>query len=307
MDSLGVVMYIKLYAGARRQDGVEHGLATSVVRDVLETLRCEGHWMFTDNFYGNFDTLDACIEKGQYCILMLRRPRKLKAGSQAGVDDIVRLLCQAVSQKGTVRGTKLVAYFDNRCMVVAWKDNKVVPILTNICADDAPVFVRRAAKGGVIVIPSTQAVILYNAYKSVVDRFNGKKAEADIITKLRRWWVRTFTNCPMVVCENNAWRSSVWHNITPQARHRPFWQHRMECADYLIMPYKLEREPPELPLIVQRRHSMKAIRDVLVGKKTARCVYCRTKSNCSYMCKLCLNYAHWECSKKHPFCHPAKK
>ena len=306
VDRLGVVIYIKMYAGARRQNGrVEHGLATSVVRDILATLRCTGHWIFTDNFYGNFDTLDACIEAGQECVLMIRRPRKLKAGSEAGNEDIVRFLCEALGAKGVNRGAKLAAYYEDRCMAVAWKDNKVVPILTTVCADDKDVHVRRSATGGVIQIPCTEAVMLYNLYKSIVDRWNAKKAEADVITKPRRWWVRPFTNCVWTVAENNAWRSSVWHNITRGAAQRPFWVFRMQCADFLILPFKESRQPPTLPL-VHAGHNLR-IRDVFPGRKPSRCEFCRVNSTCGFICTVCLRVMHWKCARQHTMCSSAIK
>ena len=80
-----------------------------------------------------------------------------------------------------------------------WRANKVVVLLTDACNDkhDEKLTAKRNGKGNQLLeVPSTRVVELYNKWKSLVDRFNQKRAEADTNTHYTRWWVRNFINGP---------------------------------------------------------------------------------------------------------------
>ena len=152
--------------------------------------------LVTDNWYGSLEALDVIHKAGDCSVLMMRTPRPISSTSPLWKTSPLHRMSLFITDKSP-KGERKAAFFEEEAMLMFWRDNKVVVLLTDACNDqhDEKLTAKRNGKGNQLLeVPSTQVVELYNKWKSLVDRFNQKRAEADTNTHYTRWWVRNFIN-----------------------------------------------------------------------------------------------------------------
>lgn len=291
VDGAGVAIWSSLYRGARM--GEEIGLSHWVVRQLLSRLRTTGHCIITDNFYGSFESFDDITAAGNTCLLMIRRPRKVPETSPLWTTNPVYKLSTIVDKKQP-RGSRVAAWFKDRCMLTIWRDNELVVLLTNECTDGSGktgTVTRNAAGHQPVEIASSTAVELYNEWKSFVDRFNCKKAEAELITFFRRWWKRVFFNDIWAAAEASAWGMMRWHlgSLGRPIKQLCIRSFRQRLAEVLVLPQQQKNSAPP----IQLAHSHELERT----EKRRVCSACRSRG-ASFKCRICGLCFHISCATK---------
>jgi len=130
VDENGMCTRQWVYRGSRAADpgDVSVGLATKVVAECMDSLATTGHLVFTDNFYGHFETLQAIAASSNYCCLMMRNYNAKR--DVAKDKSMVLTLKQLLAHQQ--RGTCLPLYHNSgEYMLQGWKDNAPVVLLTN--------------------------------------------------------------------------------------------------------------------------------------------------------------------------------
>ena len=304
VDNNGIILWSMLYRGRRGVNEPEVGVALNVVKMALKQLRTKGHQFTTDNWYGSYAALEEFKAAGHCCLLMMRRPRKLKAGSTAGANSALHVLGDIITTK-CWRGTSDKCYLkgsdgETRAMLQFWRDNKVVVLLTDAYSgqDDDGTVVTRQGKGEPtgLQVSATQAVLAYNMDKSAVDRHNHLRSQCDVQTTFDRWWVRPFINGPLVDMVVNAWQTTKIR----ASRKLSFAQFQRELAMELLMDHmalkvrrhvKIEYQP--LPA----GHNLTKLTSA-AGDKRVVCFICKGHSHCGYYCSGCHLAVHKHCFGK---------
>lgn len=196
-------------------------------------------------------------------------------------------------------------FLGNQAMMVAWKDNVIVYMLTDAVgkADDEDFMCIRRSSEERIYINIPMVVELYNAWKSLVDRYNGKRAEADILTHFQHWWFRIFWNVPVASAENNGWKAMV---VYGQRGEITFLKFRQELALTLLSDHisrnKLPRQLPDPNVEETHTHEIACYRQSRASDpKRPRYTHCKQMKDkskpceCSMMCKQCEVALHLEC------------
>ena len=143
----------------------------------------------------------------------------------------------------------------------------------------------------VLKVPCMKAVVLYNEYRSLVDRNNQKRSESDLLTTFRRWWVRNFWNGPVIRMEINRWRALL--HESPR-KSLTFLEYRQELCLDLVAPYMAQKvillKP--LPTIFTDSHFLVKI----AQRPRPVCAVCESKkSHCGYMYNACKLSCHHNC------------
>lgn len=299
VDANGVCLWEEVYTGRRDKAEPERHLGTAIIKKVIDHLTTKGHCMVTDNFYGTFTTLRALREAGHSCILMMKKPRKLQPNSKTQ-PTVAHVMIQLFDDK-TPRGTRVSMFYKDEAMITLWRDSTIVSIITNHISNDhdAAVIVKRRAKGkAVLDVPATQLVVKYNLHKSHVDRYNDQRAECDVETRFRRWWMRVFFNGPFARAQINAWRARDYE-ITSRALpldHMTLSVFRKDLILWLLdaqTTVRLRASPVSHIPPTARFHRPISIDDVLNGNRT--CSVCRKTSKAGFFCVVCNQAYHLNC------------
>jgi len=297
VDGAGICYYYMPYCGRRGVDEPEKHLTVKVINDILDETPTHGHDFVADNWYGSYQALENIKAAGHSSLLMMKRPKALTANSPLHDTSAIHKLGQIVTEK-SVRGASCAFYLEKdgetRAMLEAWRDNKVVVLLTDRFqgGTEGEAVVRRAkdVKDGVLV-PCTEAVKAYNKLKSLVDRFNFERTSCNLKTAPRRWWMRVFLNGPLAMAEINSWHAAVFM----KARKLSLRDWCQELALQLVMPH-VALKPRMLvqvaPVVAKTAHlCVKAP----ASDHCAACVVCPKHSHCGYMCSQCQLPCHQAC------------
>ncbi len=295
VDQYGVVLFTFIYPGNKTGDP-EIGHATAVVKAVMDALRTKGHTIVTDNFYGSFESLKVIREAGNNCILMLRKPKAVKKDSPAMKTNPCHALSLLVN-KSSPRGARVQAFLQNQCMLTLWRDNAVVAILTDAigCEKSEGLTERRRKKGckKAIEVRGCEVIKKYNKWKSLVDRYNQKKAEGDVYTTFRRWWKRCFINGPWLQSECSSWRIFQRYSTTPNATSLSFLALREQLVMWMVEGYVASK----VRLLIQP--TMQHTLAKLPSEIRRQCAVCRTGGSTVTFCTGCNMMMHRKCFIDH--------
>lgn len=301
-DAAGISFYNMVYRGRRGLDEPEKKLSLKVIQNILNYIPRTGHRIVADNWYGSYEALEAIKAAGHCSLLMMKRPRKLNIDSPLHKTSALHKMGMIITQK-SARGASKTAFMIStnhgyRAKLEFWRDNKVVAILTDIFSSEegnkqSQIIRRQKGVKNGIQIDCPQSIVLYNKWKSLVDRFNLYRAQCDLFTSPNRWWIRPFFNNIFAQSEIHAWKAAIWL----KKRTFTFLECRKELAVELIKEYNVKKRPsPQKQLTPMNSeelvHQLIAITDL---SPNPTCFVCKNHSHCGFMCNICKLPCHKKC------------
>lgn len=156
-DSLNGYMYdFNVYTGASGGDR-ETGLGEKVVLQLAESIKRNHHHLYFDNYFSSISLLSKLFEDGTYACGTIRTNRKLyptEISEEAKRFD---------------RGQSTFRQCGN-IVATAWKDNKVVNVVSTLASPTDITSVNRRQKDGTrVAVECPMCVALYNQYMGGVD------------------------------------------------------------------------------------------------------------------------------------------
>ena len=224
--SNGYVYRFQIYAGKSMDQGVEVGLCSRVVLELMEGLEDHGFELYTDNYYTSPQLFLTLYKKGVNCCGTARTNRK-------GFPKVL------VKKKKENRG-----YYDYRSngplLAVAWFDRKYVYFITTMHRAETtePCTIRRRNQDGSrLDVPCPPLLPDYQQYMRGVDRGDQLVGFYNVGRRSRKWWKRCFS----YLLECSLLNAYVLHGLAyphlHQAKGRKkfdFLQFRLEVATSLI-------------------------------------------------------------------------
>ncbi|XP_064399005.1 piggyBac transposable element-derived protein 4-like [Halichondria panicea] len=137
------------------------GLGEHVVKKLTSELKRKNHHVYFDNFFTNVKLLEDLLEDGIYGCGTARRDRK---GFPPALKKAA--LKNSLKQRGTSKTVQ-----KGPVTATAWKDNRIVNVLSTTTQPTAIGSVLRRQKDGVrINVPCPEAIMSYNQHMGGVDR-----------------------------------------------------------------------------------------------------------------------------------------
>ena len=250
----GYTYDFNVYTGATA-GGRETALGEKVVMKLSESIQGRYHQLYFDNYFTSVNLLSKLLEKNTYACGTIRTNRKQYP---AEISEEAKRL---------TRGGSVFRQSGN-LVATAWKDNKVVNIVSTLADPSEHTTVDRQQKDGTqVAVSCPMCVALYNKYMGGVDLGDQLRGSYHVRLKNRKNYKYVFWFLFDVAITN----SYILHSFdvsSSQVDHKAF---RLKLAEQLIgdcmsrkslgRPRKRPRPTPHLPT-----HS-----------KSRRCVYCRDK------------------------------
>ena len=278
-DSVNGYMYnIDIYTGKVSQstanDNPEDGLATRVVKSMVEPLYGKGHHVYMDNFFSSVALADYLKSKDTYTIGTARVSYK---GWPLELKDMKAL------NKSLERGAHRSKILDNDVQCLVWKDKKAMAFISTISAPSAETQVSRRNKDGSrseISCPNT--VKLYNAHMGGVDLFDSRRKTYSCSRKSKKWWLRLF----YFLLDTAVTNSYVIYKETPGTKPLTLKDYTIAIADEMMSIFssrKRKSNAREAPIAARlcERH----FPDMMAELK--QCRVCPTRKRTKFCCSDC--------------------
>ena len=164
----------------------ENGLGYDVVMRLLTPLLHQGYHLFVDNFYTSIKLIKDLFHLGTPgCGTTVQNRRSFPVTMKDGKKWARK------KNRGDMRWTR-----DGSCLIMQWKDSKVVTVLSSIHNANYYVMVNRKVKDGNtwnnIEIQKPMAIDQYNKHMNGVDISDQKLAKNNTLHKCVRWWKTLF-------------------------------------------------------------------------------------------------------------------
>ena len=213
----GYCCNLQIYNG-KEGSNVEKGLASRVVKDLMENYQGLGHHLHVDNFYTSLQLFKDLLEAGTLACGTVRSNRKgLPAAVQDNVDQNDSLFCIA-----DMTGRFVTA--------VHWKDKRDVFALTtihgNAVGDDVP--------------HKAELICEYNKYTGGIDHNDQLLVYFAIRRKTLKWWKCVFWRLPEIALVT----SHLLHKLKPGNESVTQKHFRLNLCHSLVQPLFTLRENP---------------------------------------------------------------
>ena len=212
--SVGYCCNLQIYTGKER----ERGLASRVVKDLMENYQGLGHHLYVNNFYTSHKLFKDLLEAGTLACGTVRSNRK---GFRAEVQDNVDQN-DSLFYKADMTGRFATA--------VHWKDKRDVFALTtiygNVVGDDIP--------------HKAELICEYNKYIGGADHNDQLMVYFAIGRKTLKWWKRVFWRLPEIALVN----SHLLHKLKPGNESVTQKHFRLNLCHSLVQPLFTLRENP---------------------------------------------------------------
>ena len=152
----GYMYDFSVYTGASGGDR-EMGLGEKVVRQLAESIKGNHHHLYFDNYFSSISLLSKLLEDGTYACGTIRTNRKLYPSEIS--EEAKRFVC----------GQSTFHQCEN-IVATAWKDNKVVNVVSTLASPSDVTSVQRQQKDGTrVTVEYHLCVALNNLYMGGVD------------------------------------------------------------------------------------------------------------------------------------------
>ena len=180
---------------------------------------------------------------------------------------------------------------ETQLQLVAWKDNKVVVVLSNACGIEPISSVERYSRKDRkrMQIPCPKAIKIYNNTMGGVDRSDQNVGKYRINIRGKKWYYPLFLHL-LDLCVTN---SFILHHLVKLAagQRRPeVMNYRLNLASYLIsfgLKYKT------MPRSISEDARYDGVNHLVTASPVNRCAMC--KKNSSYKCLKCQRNLHPKC------------
>ena len=247
----GYLCDFDVYTGATA--GRVTALGEKVVLTLSKAIKGRHHQLFFDNYFTSLNLLTTLLANGTYACGTIRTNRKQYP---AEISEEVKKLS---------RGESVFRQCGN-LVATAWKDNKVVNIVSTLADPGDHTSVNRRQKDGTqLTVPCPQCVALYNRYMGGVDLGDQLRGSYNVRLKNRKNYKYVFWFL-FDVAITNAFILHSFDVSTSEMDHKSF---RLILAQKLIGDY-LTRKRPGRP-----RKRPRPTPHLPSHSKSRRCVYCR--------------------------------
>lgn len=184
----GYTSNFEVYAG---KNGTEKendlGLGYNTVWKLCQWLQSQGYHVYFDNFYTSPQLVNDLFEKGTPSCGTITQNRK---GYPVTMKDGKSWSKQV--DRGDMRWTR-----DGVCLILQWKDNKIVTMVSSIDKGNGSTEVKRKVKGsdlkwGTSLVKQPTCIQRYNQFMNGVDRSDQHLAKYNLLRKCLRWWKTLF-------------------------------------------------------------------------------------------------------------------
>ena len=186
-DSTNAYTYdFDVYVG-RRTTSSKFGLGYDVVMELCKDLQFQGYKLYFDNFYTSTQLLKDLKKKGIFAVGTVRPNRK---GFPKELKETMKKWDKE-SERGELRWVR-----DEDVVVIQWKDNRVVSVMSSFHSGSHHTTTRRnTRKNGrheVLQIKQPFAIHDYNQYMGGVDRSDQLIGTYNILRKTNKYWKTLF-------------------------------------------------------------------------------------------------------------------
>ena len=268
----GYVLALQVYTGAAN-DPERKGVASRVVKDLLQRYEGKNHLLYVDNFYSSPTLFIDLLQKGIYCTGTVRTNRK-------GFPSALIPPNKSMPQ-GSYRFASSTA---NQLTAVWWKDRKDVFVISTLHKKAVDQVMKRP-KGSKekINIPCPSMIVDYNQNMGGVDLTDQHLSYYSLTTRRTlKWWKKLFWRF-VDICVLNSW--IIYKSNFPDSTinsHRLF---RIKLVQELVQPLLTLRSSPTCPPYLRTKGREPVSTDIrLLGKhfsykhsKRQRCAVCSQK------------------------------
>ena len=204
----------EVYVG-KSAEGREHGLGGSVMKKKLsQRLSGKNYHIFCDNYFTSSGLLQDLMKNQIYC---------------CGTTNLTRV--------GFPEDLKSVT-LERGVVATAWRDKRVVTMLSTLCSpDDTQIFKRREKDGSFIQVPCPQAIMIYNKYMGGVDKGDQMKQYYRVRLKSRKNYKYLFWYAFEVAVANSYILTKFSPNTSLLPSQRNLKKFRLTLAEKLIGTY----------------------------------------------------------------------
>ncbi|XP_068086621.1 piggyBac transposable element-derived protein 3-like [Anabrus simplex] len=201
----GFAYNVEIYTGQENREDCrpagepDLGASANVVVRLCRIVPCDVHHkIYFDNYYTTLPLMVFMKNRGIYCLGTLRRNRVpgLKLQSESDMKKNPRGTCE-----------ECVAKVDSvDVSAVAWKDNKVVTLMSTFVGSEPTKKVKRfdRKERKTIQVDCPKIVIVYNLHMGGVDLLDSIMARYRIIMRTKKWYIKLFYHF-LDVTIVNAW------------------------------------------------------------------------------------------------------
>ena len=235
-----------------------------MVMKLTEAISGSHHQVYFDNYFTTLPLLQKLLDRDTYSCATIRTNRKQYPTEMS------------VAAKRLQRGEFLFRQCGN-IVAVAWKDNKVVNVVSTLASPSDTTTVNRTQKDGSRrAVPCPRSVALYNEYMGGVDHGDQLRGSYHVRLECTKNYKYIF-GFLLDVAITNAYILYSRYNVCSERLmdHKSF---RMLLAEQLIGTYK-SRKRPGRPR--KRPHPTNTCTTTLTHlpshSSSKRCVYCQKK------------------------------
>jgi hypothetical protein len=277
-DNTAYVLKFDVFTGAQK-DRVAHGLAYSVVMDMMAQYLDKNHVVVMDNYFTSVPLFLNLLDRSTYACGTVRANRKNLPEDYAIDED-------------TKRGEHVFWQCGNLVATI-WQDKRPVRLLSTCCnATGGDVVVRKQAGGGSIPINCPPALKLYSQHMGGVDRSDRMLRQYSVSRQSKKWWPRLFYYCLDTALAN----SFILYQQSPNYDDLTFLQYLEKLALTLIgatSPSQSVRAGPQRKRAGAATPPRRSAGNhwPVNTKQQRNCIVCARKGNkgprSRYACKAC--------------------
>ena len=239
----------------------EGGLGENVVLKLSEALSGHHHQVYFDNYFTTIPLVQKLLARDTYACGTVRSNRK----------QYPKEICEEAKR---LRRGEFLFRQSGSIVAVAWKDNKVVNVLSSLASADDTATVRRTQKdGSSLSVPCPRSVALYNEFMGSVDHGDHLRGSYNIRLKCRKNYKYVYAFCFDVAVTNGYILHSKFDVRTDTMDHKTF---RMVLAEQLIGSYKSRKRAGRPRKRPHPSNTSTTVPTHLPSHSSSkRCVYCR--------------------------------
>ena len=249
----------EVYVG-KSDDRREHGLGGSVVMKLSETIAGKNHHIYCDNYFTSAHLLLELLDHKLYCCGTTNMSRR-------GFPDDLKILVLQRGEYEFRQHGNLVAF--------AWKDKRIVTVLSTLSPPDQTQLVPRKEKDGTITqVPCPHAVATYNRHMGGVDRGDQMRQYYCVRPKSSKYYKYIFWFTFEISIANAYILSQFSPNTSLLSSHRHLKRFRLRLAEQLIGQYCTKKRPGR-PRSIHIQPTAPTLHLPSHQASRSTCVYCR--------------------------------